>query len=132
VGDLNRAYNLFNFSLCTDISNLYGNTCDGIHAACLGGTWQAIIFGFAGIKIKKEKLHIAPRMPRTWNKILFSFIWKGVLFKFEMGCNSVKVRLICSKKIAIKAYVFNREVLLKVNRTYEFRRPSVYRKEDYY
>jgi len=56
VGDLHRAYNLFNVAMRTDISNLYGNTPEGIHAASLGGTWQALVFGFAGVMIKSNKL----------------------------------------------------------------------------
>ena len=52
VGDLNKAYGFLKTSLHTDISNVYGNTHEGIHAASLGGTWQAVIFGFAGVKIR--------------------------------------------------------------------------------
>jgi len=45
VGDLNGAYNFFNVALRADLANYFDNTAAGIHAASLGGVWQAIIFG---------------------------------------------------------------------------------------
>ena len=131
-GDLNRAYNLFMFSLRADISDLHGNTDDGIHAACLGGVWQAMVFGFAGIKITKENLCISPRMPRSWKKIIFSFLWKGVLLKFEVSSASIKVKTTCSKKCVLKFFVSGKEALIKTNRTYLFKRPSLARREENY
>ena len=132
VGDLNRAYNLFNFSLRTDISNLYGNTSEGIHAACLGGTWQAVVFGFAGLKINKEKLFINPRMPRTWNKLAFSLVWREALLKLELTSSSVRIKAVCSKRRCFKIGIFGRLVSLEANKSYLFKKASVYKKEDYY
>ena len=48
MGDKNRGYQFFNTALHTDISDVHNNTDEGIHAACMGGTWQALINGFAG------------------------------------------------------------------------------------
>ena len=36
-----------------DLYNIRGNASDGIHAASAGGLWQAIVFGFAGLKVQQ-------------------------------------------------------------------------------
>jgi len=122
VGDLTRAYNFFNVSLRTDISNLYGNTQEGIHAASLGGTWQAVVFGFAGIEIKKEKLFINPRMPRTWEKITLSLIWREDVIKLDLSNEVIKLKAESLKRRVIEIGIFNRKVSLKTNKAYIFKR----------
>jgi len=132
AGDLHRAYNLFNVSLRTDISNLYQNTSDGIHAASLGGTWQALVFGFAGIKIKKEKLAINPRMPHTWRKLIFSLNWGESLIKLELTNDVIKVKAVSARQRETEILIFNKPVSIKANRIYTFRRRIQERREEYY
>jgi len=122
VEDLHKAYNFFNVALRADISNLYGNTPEGIHAACLGGTWQAVVFGFAGVKIRKERLFINPRMPRSWRKMIFSLFWKQNLVKLEFTNERVKIRVVSSQRKYIEIGVFDRDFSLKANKYYVFKR----------
>ena len=133
VGDLNKAHSLFNVSLHTDITNLYNNTQEGIHAASLGGTWQAVIFGFAGIKIKKEKLTINPHLPRRWKRLVFSLMWEGDTVKFELTNGTIKARVNSRHRKKIDLGIFNKMVQIKTNRTYTFKRDKVKeRKEVFY
>ncbi len=124
-GDLNRAYNLFNVALRADISNIYGNTKEGIHAACLGGTWQAVIFGFAGVSINKGKLFVDPRMPRSWGKMVFSLSWRGNLVKFKLTNAAIDLRIVSRKKQKLEIGIFNKKTILKTNKAYTFKRKSV-------
>ncbi len=132
VGDIFRAYHLFNVTLRADISDLYGNTHEGIHAASLGGTWQAVIFGFAGISIKKDKLQVNPRMPKTWSKIIFSFCWQSCIFKFEVNNNIVQVSISSAERKEIRLAVFKKIHLLKMNKMYTFKREEKQRFGFYY
>ncbi|MCD6133388.1 MAG: glycoside hydrolase family 65 protein [Deltaproteobacteria bacterium] len=120
--DLHRAYDLFNVSLCIDINNLYGNTKDGIHGACLGGTWQAIVFGFAGISIKEERLFIDPRMPRSWKRMIFSLFWKGKRLKLDLTNESIKLRAVSSKEEEIEIGIFDKLTSIRTNEDYVFER----------
>ena len=120
AGDIYRAYNLFNVSLRADATNLYGNTAEGAHAASLGGTYQALIFGFAGLSVSSEGLSISPSMPRTWASLTFSFAWKGRILKFEISRNMVKVRIKSGVKGELKIKVFGEERTLKGSKNYIF------------
>ncbi|NQT46157.1 MAG: glycoside hydrolase family 65 protein [Candidatus Omnitrophica bacterium] len=120
--DMDRAYRFFNVALRTDMSNLYRNTKDGIHAASLGGTWQALIYGFAGIGIKREVLSVDPQMPQTWNKLIFSLCWRGDKIRFEMDKDSVKIRVVSRKKKRSSFEIFGKPHTLAPNKNYSFER----------
>jgi len=121
-GDLYRAHNLLNVSLEADISNYYGNTNEGIHAASLGGAWQAVLFGFAGISIKKGMLCIRPQLPESWNKIMFCLKWRGDLLKIGMTNRIVKIRLVSYKsKKKVKVRIFNKVHTIEPQERYEFK-----------
>lgn len=125
TGDLSRAYNFFNVSLRMDISNLYGNTREGIHAASLGGTWQAVIFGFAGAKIKKGELLVNPRLPRTWSKVAFCLVWQGDTIEFELTNNTIKLKVHSRKKKKIKLGIFDKMLQLRTQKPYTFKRRAI-------
>lgn len=48
-----------------DLDDLNDNTKDGIHAACMGGAWQAVVFGFGGMRTGNGLLSFSPRLPKT-------------------------------------------------------------------
>jgi kojibiose phosphorylase len=122
IGDMQKAYALFNLALRADISNIYGNTAEGIHAASLGGTWQATIFGFAGIGVVKETLTINPNLPNTWNYMEFVLSWQGAAFHMHINHNLVNIRIssVIGEKFDI--YVFGRHHKLSPRKLYTFKR----------
>jgi kojibiose phosphorylase len=131
--DLQRAYNFFNVALRTDISNIYGNTDEGIHAASLGGTWQAVVFGFGGVRFKKEDLCIYPNMPRTWKDLAFSLTWQENLIKLDLSNEAVKIKITSHKHKKIRIEIFGKPLTLSTNKSYEFKRDTDnIKKEGYY
>ena len=46
-----------------DLANNMGNAAGGVHAAALGGLWQAAVFGFAGLRFTGEKPEPRPNLP---------------------------------------------------------------------
>lgn len=122
VGDLSRAYSLFKISLRTDITDVYGNSDEGMHAACLGGTWQALVFGFAGVKIKNRNLALSPHLPRAWKRVIFSLMWHGDNIKFELTNDLIKVKAQSKQSRQIHLRVFDRAVSIKTNKNYAFKK----------
>ena len=138
MGDRSRTYRFFDIALHVDISNIHNNTKEGIHAACMGGTWQVLINGFAGVKIQKGILSINPKLPRIWRKVVFSLYWRGNLLRLEVKNDKIKIQLISSsrayygqaglpvrqtgRKKKIKIKVFGVLYELAVNKTFNFKR----------
>jgi len=125
-GDMHKAYNFFNIALRMDISNLYGNTKEGIHAASIGVTWQAAVFGFGGISIKKDKLYIDPRMPRSWHGITLSLLWRGNTIKIKMTNEIITIKVISKSKKEIPLGIFNKITKIRSNKNYIFKRKKYF------
>lgn len=71
IGADEMAWEFFEKAMEVDlVDNPYDST-DGIHAASLGGIWNCVIQGFAGISHDWGKLSIHPHLPKHWNAIAF-------------------------------------------------------------
>lgn len=77
IGHINKAYKYFIETARLDLDNTHGNTKDGVHTANMGGTWMAIVYGFAGLRIKEDHVSLQPRIPENWNGYKFRFLYKG-------------------------------------------------------
>ncbi len=89
VGEEHKACHYFEIATYADLKNIYGNTDAGIHAASLGGVWQALINGFAGVRIRKGVLSFNPQVPSEWKSIRFSIIFRGVDISVNIYGNKV-------------------------------------------
>lgn len=58
-----------------------GNTGkEGLHLACFGETWQAVVFGFAGLHFTAGGPALAPHLPDGWQGLHFRFYWHGATY----------------------------------------------------
>lgn len=91
IGNHEKAYQHFMRTALVDLENNQGNTDHGIHAASAGGTWQAAVFGFGGMKIKENELLFDPWLPEHWDSMSFKVIFKKKLYNVFITKNNVKV-----------------------------------------
>lgn len=52
-----------------DLDDLTGTTAGGLHVATMGGVWQALVFGFAGVRPRSGRLVVDPHVPPSWNSL---------------------------------------------------------------
>ena len=119
-GDANRAYQCFRISLRADVRNLHHNTMEGVHAASLGGTWQAAVNGFAGVRVKKGTLSVDPKLPDAWDKMAFTLKWRRADIHLEVKNRSVRVDIVAKSRQRVELQVFGEKRLLSPNRKYMF------------
>jgi trehalose/maltose hydrolase-like predicted phosphorylase len=84
VGKPDEAYYLFKLGAESDLKDLRHNAGDGVHAASAGATWQALVFGFAGLRLKEEGWTVAPRLPKHWKRLAFKFYLRGKLQEVDL------------------------------------------------
>ena len=60
-----------------DLADNMGNASGGIHAAAMGGLWQAAIFGFAGLRLTEDGPEPQPSLPRAWRRLSMRIQWRG-------------------------------------------------------
>ena len=77
VGKPDDAYEHFIRAVRADLRDVRGNAGDGIHAASAGGTWQAVIFGFGGLRVTSDGWTTHPRLPKHWKRLAFRFFHRG-------------------------------------------------------
>ncbi len=68
-GRPDEALRLFRMACRLDLDNLTGTTAWGLHLATFGGVWQALVFGFAGIRPQRSGLVIDPHIPTGWDQL---------------------------------------------------------------
>jgi beta-phosphoglucomutase family hydrolase len=76
-------------SLWLDLSNTMGNSTLGVHPACMGGTWQALVYGFLGVRFTEEGPRPDPaaaaRLPEGWDRVLLELAWRGRRYPIEVA-----------------------------------------------
>jgi trehalose/maltose hydrolase-like predicted phosphorylase len=77
IGDMNCAEKYLKQAAEIDLGNNMGNAASGVHAAALGGLWQAMVFGFAGIRTLSDSVSFAPRLLPRWKRVSFPMQWRG-------------------------------------------------------
>ena len=94
LGRTEKAYEYFGDSAKLDLFNTHKNTKDGIHTANMGGNYMAIIYGFAGLRIKEDGLHFAPLIPKQWKEYRFKINYEDSQIFVEINSEESKFSLL--------------------------------------
>lgn len=77
VGDSTRALQYFRRSAFVDLHDNQANTHEGIHIASAGGTWQVLVHGFGGFRMRHGAMTFDPWLPPEWDGLRFRLQWRG-------------------------------------------------------
>ncbi|MHB8129644.1 MAG: glycoside hydrolase family 65 protein [Mobilitalea sp.] len=80
-----KAYEYFGDSAKLDLFNTHKNTKDGIHTANMGGNFMAIVYGFAGLRIKEDGIYFAPAIPKQWDEYKFQINYEDSQIKVKVN-----------------------------------------------
>ena len=92
IGDKKVAYDSWKASMDIDFG-ASPRSVDGIHCANVGGMWQQIVHGFAGMVsvLHTDTLTFRPCMPDEIGKISFKLYWKEDLVRVTVTGTTVEV-----------------------------------------
>ena len=77
TGNGEKALDYFNKTVRMDIDDVNGNSRDGIHTACMAGSWMSVVYGFAGFEDYDGEYSFNPHLPKEWKKLSFSLAIRG-------------------------------------------------------
>lgn len=77
LGRLDEALRLFRMACRLDLDNLTNTTAHGLHMATFGGVWQALVFGFLGVRPTPGGLTVDPRIPVQWGHLRLHLLHRG-------------------------------------------------------
>lgn len=92
IGEMEPAGDFFRRCLMIDIDDNPHDSTDGIHSASLGGIWNCLIFGFAGIHCDDEYIYLEPHLPEHWKRMEFVLTIYGVQIAFEISEAFVRLK----------------------------------------
>ncbi|PIG94972.1 beta-phosphoglucomutase [Gloeocapsopsis sp. IPPAS B-1203] len=84
------AYEHFMRAALVDIKDVRGNAGEGVHAASAGGIWQAVVFGFAGVRLTEAGPIVdQSHLPSNWTRLQFKLQWRQRWYKFDISPDAV-------------------------------------------
>ena len=75
--DFDRALEALRIAVRMDLDDLTGSTARGLHLATMGGMWQALVFGFGGLRPRRGMLHVDPVLPPSWSALELRVRFRG-------------------------------------------------------
>lgn len=84
ANDPSAAYEHFMRAARADLFNVRNNAGDGIHGASAGGLWQAVVFGFGGLRQGAEGWEAQPNLPPHWKRLAFRIVERGQVREFDL------------------------------------------------
>jgi trehalose/maltose hydrolase-like predicted phosphorylase len=77
AGRLEEAVDALRLAARIDLDDLTGTTASGLHLAAMGSVWQALAYGFGGIRPHGRVLQMDPRLPSSWSALQIPVLFRG-------------------------------------------------------
>ncbi|BBA33246.1 HAD-superfamily hydrolase, subfamily IA, variant 3 family protein [Methylocaldum marinum] len=102
LGDLETGTRYFHQASQIDLANNMGNAAGGVHAAALGGLWQAAVLGFGGLRLGADGLSFTPHCPPAWKALRFRLVWRGTHLHVDIQPEIVEIAAESGMGVAIR------------------------------
>ncbi|GEL08456.1 glycoside hydrolase family 65 protein [Salisediminibacterium halotolerans] len=101
LGDQEKALRYFSETARLDLDNTHGNTKDGLHMANMGGTWSALVYGFAGMRMSESGLSFRPSLPKSWTSLTFHIRYHGRIIQLYIDHDAAEYTLVHGEPITV-------------------------------
>ncbi|MGD0165696.1 MAG: glycosyl hydrolase family 65 protein [Gaiellaceae bacterium] len=78
TGELEQAERYLRMAASFDLEDRNRTSHCGLHTATMGGVWQALAYGFAGLRPNGDALSVDPHIPLRWRALELSVRFRGV------------------------------------------------------
>lgn len=89
-----EAYEHLMRAALVDLEDVRGNAGEGIHAASTGATWQAVVFGFGGLRFGEYGPGVYPHLPPGWTRLMFKVRYGEDWYRFNITPHGVNSELL--------------------------------------
>ncbi len=116
LGYEDKAYELYLRTSRLDLDDYNKEAHEGLHITSMAGTWIAVVNGFGGMRIKKDKLSFAPMLPSTWSSFSFLLKYKDSIITVKVEKDKLMLNL--NSQHELLCDVYGEEVKLVPNKEY--------------
>jgi trehalose/maltose hydrolase-like predicted phosphorylase len=89
AGRFREALSALRIAARIDLDDLTGSAADGVHLASMGGLWQALAFGFAGVRPTADALLVQPHLPPEWGALELRLRFRGIPLRLRIDRQGV-------------------------------------------
>lgn len=91
---MEQAYAFYLRTSRLDLDDYNKEVEEGLHITSMAGTWQSVVEGFGGMRVKNHMLHFNPKIPHTWKTFSFKVNFRGQILKVKVHKSSVVFEII--------------------------------------
>ena len=70
------AYEFYLRTSRLDIDDYNNEVNEGLHITSMGGTWMSVVYGFGGLRVKDDMVHLNPHLPKQWKSLSFKVVFR--------------------------------------------------------
>ncbi|CUS26230.1 trehalose or maltose hydrolase (phosphorylases) [Paucilactobacillus oligofermentans DSM 15707 = LMG 22743] len=96
-----KAVEMYERAARLDLDNYNNDTADGLHITAMTGSWLSIVQGFAGMRVRDGKLHLAPFLPSKWTEYSFRLVFRGHVLEVHVNQKGTEIELISGDSLVI-------------------------------
>jgi trehalose/maltose hydrolase-like predicted phosphorylase len=108
AGRLGPAVEALRLACRIDVDDLTGTTAGGVHLATMGGVWQALVFGFAGIRASAGGLELDPHLPDAWDALELRLAFHGYPVRIRMEHDALEVDADPAVPVSVRGWLGRR------------------------
>lgn len=99
LGYTEFAYNYFLQTVRLDLDDYNRNAWQGLHTACMAGSWMGIVNGFAGMRTFGGQLQFNPFVPEKWKSYSFKVKFKGAQVQVKVTPQNTSYTLLAGEDL---------------------------------
>ena len=84
LGRMEQAYTFYLRTSRLDLDDYNKEVEEGCHITSMAGTWMSIVEGFAGMRVKDDKLSFEPQIPSQWDAYTFKINFRGQILTIRV------------------------------------------------
>jgi alpha,alpha-trehalose phosphorylase len=109
VGYRDLALRYFRSALFVDLADLHGNSADGVHVASTGGVWNALVYGFGGMRDHNARITFDPRLPAGWAGLSFHITLQGTRLRVDLVADQISFTIVegASAEVSVRGHRVN-------------------------
>jgi maltose phosphorylase len=99
-----RAYEFYLRTSRLDLDDYNNDTEDGLHITSMAGTWMSVVEGFAGMRVRNDKLIFNPFLPQKWQSFSFTVGFRGATIKLSISKEEIHIVNASSQELSLKVH----------------------------
>ncbi|UFH35993.1 glycoside hydrolase family 65 protein [Flavobacterium acetivorans] len=84
---MDMAYAFYLRTSRLDLDDYNKEVKEGCHITSMAGTWMSIVEGFGGMRVKEDKLHFSPKIPKQWKAYSFKINFRNQILTVAVSQN---------------------------------------------